>query len=230
MTMFTRGCGLLLAMFAGACGGGTSITPPTPTPPSTISFRGQVTDGATGSGISGAVVMVLGCGFPESTTDDLGNYTLMSSVSGPFCGVADASKAGYEDDDRQVGALHTLNFHLYRVERLTAGESTVLTVRPDDTICPIDVVDVQGGFGPGPACRTVRITASSDGILTVKAVPVQANAAPPELELQALNRNWCCQNLQSISVARGTEVMANVGMRGRSDSQSFVLTTSIASR
>jgi len=125
------------------------------------------------------------------------------------------------------------SFHLHRITRITAGESTVLTIAPDDAICINNVQDMH----PWPSefvCRTVRIVAPGDGIMHIEAIPVEAGAALPDLEVETIGASGpCCSermaNPISIVVAAGTEVMANVELPwGSIGSHSFIVKTSMA--
>jgi hypothetical protein len=141
------------------------------------------------------------------------------------------SKSGYDGDSRYVlGTTHDVsqNFHLHRIKRMTAGESTVVTVSPDDTICNNNTQD----FHPWPqefVCRSVHVMAPSDGVMTLEAFSTQGGAHPP-LELEIVGGDACCslQNPRSIQVTAGTEVVVSVEMVwGSTASQSFTLNTSI---
>jgi hypothetical protein len=93
----------------------------------------------------------------------------------PGClGPAAPSACAHEGDSRYILSTnqHAIqDFHLRRITRITAGGSTVLTIAPDDAICVNNVQDMH----PWPSefvCRTVRIVATGDGIMTVEAIPV----------------------------------------------------------
>ena len=45
-----------------------------------------------------------------------------------------ATAEGYEDDLQDHLAV-SQDFRLYRIERISAGSSTVVTMRPDDSLC-----------------------------------------------------------------------------------------------
>lgn len=140
------------------------------------------------------------------------------------------SKSGYDRDIQWVRAT-TQNFRLYRSKRITAGESTVVTVAPDDALCHNNVQDYPG-LGQDYVCRSVRIVAPTDGIMTVEALPTQGGAHPP-LEVETVGVSPCCSermgNPTSIPVTAGTEVVANIEIFwGSTASQSFTLTTSMA--
>ena len=151
---------------------------------------------------------------------------------------APPSACAYDADSRYVLAT-TRNaiqsFHLHRITRITAGESTVLTIAPDDAICINNVQDMH----PWPSefvCRTVRIVAPVDGTMNVEAVPPEDGSALPNLEVETVGASGpCCSermaNPISIVVAAGTEVMANVELPwGSIRSHSFVVKTSMAAK
>jgi hypothetical protein len=94
---------------------------------------------------------------------------------------------GYEADYRYVLSATPLtqDFRLRRISGITAGESTVLTVEPHDTICVNNVQDMH----PWPTefiCRTVRIVAPVDGVMTIEAIPANAGALLPDLEVETV--------------------------------------------
>jgi hypothetical protein len=234
---------LLFTSIVAACGGSRPPAPTTPTPaptpplaPDTFSLSGQITDSAIGSVISGAVVRMTYPCYPRcqsTTTDDLGNYNLAVILSGEF-GVV--SKSEYENDSRwfrhaSAGPQH-VNIRLHRIERLTAGESTVLTVEPDDPICFNDIQDFPG-LGGEFVCRTVRIMVLNGGILTVEAVPTSPDTVLTGLEIQDADvadssEEACCANVATVPVRAGREIMANVEMDASSTaSHSFVVNTSL---
>jgi hypothetical protein len=103
---------------------------------------------------------------------------------------------------------------------------------PDDTLCVNNAQDTPG-LGPDYVCRSVRIVAPSDGIMTVEALSTQGGAHPP-LELETVNVSPCCSeriaNPTSIQVTAGTEVVARVEIVSGSAGQSFTLKTSMAGR
>jgi Carboxypeptidase regulatory-like domain len=144
------------------------------------------------------------------------------------------SKLGYESDVRYVlGTTHDVSqsVHLYRIRRITAGESTVVTVAQDDTICDNNTQD----YHPWPqefVCRKVRVVAPSDGVMTFEAVSTLGGARPP-LEVEIVGGYYCCslRNPMSIQVTAGTELVVSVEMPfGSTTSQSFTLNTSMAQK
>jgi hypothetical protein len=146
------------------------------------------------------------------------------------------SKSGYEGDFHYVlGTTHDVsqNFHLHRIKRMTAGESTVVTVAPDDSICNNNIQDLH----PWPqefVCRSVRVVATTAGIMTLEALS-SAGGARAGLAVETVGDGPTqfgtpiLGNPTSIQVTAGTEVWVNVEMPwGSTASQSFTLTTSIA--
>jgi hypothetical protein len=177
---------------------------------------------------------------PQVGTDAAGNYRI-SFAAAPAghagsVAFARANKDGYEADNRwfrgETYGSHILNFHLYRSRRLTAGETTTVAIAPDDSICFNNVRDFPG-LGPDYICRTVRIVAPIDGVMTVEALSV-ANGAHPSLAVETVNPApylWRFENPTSIPVAAGTEVMANIEMPASSSTrESFTLKTAMASQ
>jgi hypothetical protein len=201
--------------------------PPTPT----FSLTGRVTDSTSSGPIPGAIVSING--RYTGTTDSLGNYSVAGFLdAGGNYNFTYVSANGYASDYRYIRGT-SQNVHLYRIARITAGDSTVVTVTPDDTLCVNNVHDTLG-LGPDYVCRSVRVVAPSDGVMTVEAVSTQAGAHPP-LEVETVGALSCCSerlgNPTSIPVTGGTEVVVNVEMAvGSTSSQSFTMKTSMSSR
>jgi hypothetical protein len=234
--------------------------PSSPHPPAAFELTGLVTD-ENGKPLSGAKITVdflasdvPGTHYSETSgvADERGVYRITftavpGAMKGPV-GTDDAvafayvtagclspapSSCAHEADYRYVLSTTqraTLDFHLRRITRITAGESTVVTIAPDDMICVNNVQDMH----PWPSefvCRTVRIVAPGDGIMHVEATPVEAGAALPDLEVEAVGGRAYerIANPTSLPVAAGTEVMANVELPwGSIGSQSFIVKTSMA--
>jgi hypothetical protein len=247
MVMFKRGCAVLLVTLASACStdsttttaptpattSAVSPTPaPSPTPPTMdIVLTGQVTDATTSAPISGATVSING--RYRTTTDSSGNYSVAGKLdAGRNYDFTYVSANGYASDYRYIRAT-SQNVHLYRINRIMAGDSTSVTVDPDDTLCVNNLQDFPG-LGPDYVCRSVRVVAPSDGVMTLEAVSAQSGAHPP-LEVETVGAPLCCSermgNPTSIPVTAGTEVVANVEMAsGFTTSQSFTLSTSMAGK
>jgi hypothetical protein len=229
MPMFNRGCVVLLVTLASACSSGnsTATSPsPKPLPPDPVLVTGQVTDSATSAPISGeSVLFNLGGG---TTTDNLGNFSVTGSPDTPY-NITLVSANDYEGDVRLYMGAIPQNFHLHRIERITAGGSTSVTVAPDDTLCSNNLQD--DATSSNYVCRSVRVVAPSDGIMTLEAVSTQGGAHPP-LEVQRVATRCPyserIENPTSIQVTAGTEIVAFVEMvSGSTTSRSFTLTTSM---
>ncbi len=198
--------------------------PPTPN----FTLTGQVTDSATSAPISGATVSING--RYTTVTDSLGHYSAAGFLdAGGNLDYTYVVADNYAGDFRYIRAT-SQNVHLYRIKRITAGDSTVVTVAPDDTLCVNNFQDTLG-LGPDYVCRSVRVVAPSDGVVTLAAISTEGGAHPP-LEVETVGVSPCCAermgNPTSIQVTAGTEVIVNVEMiSGSTTSQSFTLTTSI---
>jgi hypothetical protein len=248
MPMVRRGCVVLLVTLASACSGGSTTTTaataptpapsptpsPTPSPPATIVLTGTVTDSATSAPISGATVSING--RYRTTTDSSGNYSVTGLLdAGGDTNVTYVSAEHYESDYRYIRAT-SQNVRLYRIERITAGDSKAVTVGPDDTLCVNNAQDTPGfGFWQDYVCRSVRVVAPTDGVITVEALPVEGGARPPlEVEIVSGGGQCCSERMGnpiSIPVMAGTEIVANVEMVwGSTTSHSFVLIATLKQR
>jgi hypothetical protein len=238
--MLKRWCASVFILVAIACGGGnkvaaTSPSPP-PTTPTTFAVSGTVIDGITSTPIAGAAVSINA--RYRTTTDSSGRYRVTGLVDpGLHVNVTSVSANDYASDVRSVqGTSQTVRLH--RIERMVAGDSTVVTVAPDDTLCVNTLQDMLS-LGPDYVCRSVRVVAPIDGVMTLEARSTQGGARPPlEVEIVAIvafGKPGCCaeriENPTSMVVTAGTEVVANVEMLSRSTtSQSFTLITSMRPR
>jgi hypothetical protein len=73
------------------------------------------------------------------------------------------------------------NFRLRGIQLITAGDSLVLSIAPDDGECSNDAFD-------GP-CRIVRVAAPADGTMTVEVLSTQPGAAPPQVGVCCVSGN-----------------------------------------
>ena len=148
-------------------------SPPTvflePTGPSIV-LTGRVTDASTSAPIPGATVRING--RYSTTTDGSGNYSVTGYLDQGGGDVVYAWASGYEDYVRYIQGPSSQSFRLQRIERITAGDSWSVTVGPDDSLCSNNSQkEPQGALpGSGYVCRTVRVIATGDGVLTVEAL------------------------------------------------------------
>ena len=224
---------VLVMIWASACSGrsGAPTSPATAlvgtSPATAIVMTGQVTDATTSAPVAGANVWL--DGWPIAITDASGTYT------SPSWGVMTFVEAdNYARDYRYVGgAPHDI--HLHRIKRITAGDSTHVTIAPDDTLCVNNMQD-SPDLGPVYVCRSVHVVAPSPGVMTLEALSTTSGPLPLlEVEIVAGGRGPCCserlENPTSILVTAGTEVVAHVEMSSSSTtSQSFTLNTSMKPR
>jgi hypothetical protein len=222
---------LILLVLATACGGSspTGTTQLPAVPPNPILLTGRVTDGTTSAPISGATVLING--RYTTTTDSSGNYSVSFLDAGNNPNIIYVSANNYDVDYHYIRAT-SQNVHLYRFVRITAGDSTVVTITPDDSLCVNNLQD-SPGWGPDYLCRGLRVVAPSNGVMTLEAVSTQGGARPT-LFVEA-GVSPCCseriENPTSIQVTAGTDVGASVEMvSGSTTSQMFTLTTSMAQR
>jgi hypothetical protein len=199
--------------------------------PPTIVLTGQVTDGTTSAPIAGATVFING--RYQGTTDGSGHYSLTGLLdAGGSSGSSDVTRVSamnYEWDYHYIrGTIQ--NVRLYQIQQITAGDSKVVTVAPDDTLCVNDLEDTPE-WGDSCVCRSVRVVAPSAGLLTVEALSVQDGTHPP-VEVQTMGIVPFIARMgdpTSIQVTAGTQVLVMVEISsGSTTSQSFVVHTSIS--
>ena len=194
-------------------------------------LTGQVTDRMTSAPIPGAtVVFSQPHPSPRATTDGSGNYSL-SGLPAPGGGAfVWAIADGYEEDIRYYRAA-AQNFRLYPIELIPAGGSTLVTVRPDDSLCWNNTH--EPGYGSDLVCRLVRVE-PINGMLTVEAVPIDGGSRPPLVVLVKAGSRALEERLGnpvSVEVRGATAVIAFVSIvAGSPTAHSFTLTTSIAAR
>jgi hypothetical protein len=139
-----------------------------------------------------------------------------------------AMAEGYEDDLHYYRAA-SQDFRLYPIQRIPAGGSTTVTVRPDDSLCWTDIH--APGWGADYVCRMVRIV-PTDGVMTVEAIPVSGGPRPPLVVSVRAGTRWLDERLGnpvSVLLTGSTEAVAFVEMvAGSPTTQSFTLTTSMA--
>ena len=221
------------------CGGNTPTlptpvpepsTPAPPTParpsPSSIVLTGQVTDAATSSPIAGAIVRING--RYSAVTDASGKYSVSGLLdAGSGYDFTYVSAADYVSDYHYIRSS-SQDVRLNRIQRITAGESKIVTVAPEDTLCFNNMQDFPG-LGPDYLCRSVRLVALTAGTLTIEAVSTQDGAHPSlEVEVGGEPVDWSLRNPKSFQVTAGTEAVVNIEMSAASStSQSFMLTTSM---
>jgi hypothetical protein len=229
---------LSAAAFVTACG--TSVTPTAPATPTTETtaplpdsfvLTGRVTDAATSAPIAGATVWF--DGLTRTTTDGSGTYGVAGSLvwRGPR-GIHDFALAvadGFFIDYHYITAT-THDIRLRRIERIVAGESTKVTVSPDDTLCVNNMQD----YGPpwDYVCRTVLVVAPGTGAITIDAVSTQ-NGSHPVLEVETRGVLPCCserlENPTTLRVSAGIEVAVSVQLPSTSRaSQSYVVNTAFS--
>ncbi len=232
----------------------TTPSPPTPspdpgaTPPrQSMAFEmtGTVTDDE-GRPVAGAKVTII-LDYSESygaepwvLTDQAGRYTVKfigvpGSNRGPAgteesMAFAQVEVSGYGRLARYLlGTTRDLveNFRVHLIKRITAGESALLTIAPDDGVCAIDTLPDRDFI-----CATaLRVVAPRDGIMRVEAVPTQAGSALPMLEV------WGGQtgaprtqpgSPTALRVTAGTQYTVDVAVPwGINARQSFIVKTSM---
>ena len=195
--------------------------------PAFITLTGHVTDAASGGPIASAVVYING--RYRAITDNSGYYLVGGFLdAGNNSDTTYVSAENYAADHRYIRGT-VQDVRLWRVERIMAGESKVVTVAPDDTLCVNNVQDTPG-LGPDYVCRSVFVVAQNDGAVTIEAVSTR-DGTHPRLEVETIGVTPCCSerigNPTTVEVAAGTLIVVNVEMVSSSNSsQSFVVNTS----
>ena len=166
---------------------------------------------------------------PAVRTDGSGGYTIAFTSnpwgSGTNRGAARAEVVadGYEWYWRTVPATTARsleNFSLHRIKRITAGDSVLVSATPDNGECI--------GWLSGP-CGRLRVVPHVNGTLTVEAVPTQAPAGLPELEVCCASGSERYGNPVSLPVHAGSEVTVEIGQQrpGFTTILSFMVKTSV---
>ncbi len=241
---------LILASACGGNGSPTApATTPTPAPaptprpsppppiPTTWHLTGIATDDD-GGRVTGATVTVLpfsqATSFPSvsGVTDGSGFYSIdfdgytYLGLSNARIGTVIAESPGrdhfltYISAPASGGQNVSQNLHLYRITRITAGESTLVTVVPGDTSCD------ENGYW---LCRIVHIVVPTDGLMTMEVVPTPS-AANTGLTFVNEFGSPPGPSVLHVTVTAGIEVVVAIGMLWTSTvSQSGVFKTSLAS-
>ena len=164
-----------------ACGGSNSGTPTTPassTPTTIFTLSGQVADGVTGTGISGATVSIADGpnAGKSSTTDASGNYTLTGLQQSGF--TVNVSASNYVPQSKSVTLTfsQTLSFQL---TRQTSPPQPPPTPLPSCTYT-LSVGSTIDGY-PNGGSFSVTVTASNGctwtAVSTVSWIHVPTSAA-----------------------------------------------------
>lgn len=223
-------CGVVavaLAILAVACEGRDPTTPTgTPRPGQAFEVTGVVTDDQ-GVPVAGAsVTMGRLDARPSVMTDASGAYRISFTATplvNPGTGTGFLARAeivadGYELHWRTLMARSpnlVEHFRLQRLQRISAGDSIVVSVTPENGDCQ--------GWLSGP-CGRVRIAVPAAGNLRVEAIPTQDGAARPELEVWSEGPYG---NPISLRVEAGAEVRLEVGQPGTGPQRGFTTGESV---
>ena len=207
--------------------------PPPPTNGTSFEVTGIVTDEG-GAPMPGAVVTMAhytgtdthSLRWPTASTDASGNYRIGFTaipLGNVFVARAQVVADGYEEYWRSIRADGRMTFvenvRLSRITRITAGDSTVLSVGPN-------VGDCRGWVAA--ACAVVRITVPKAGRLTIEAVSDDTMTERPPLEVCCESGNEVSGHPVTINVAPGPELTLFIGLgQGVSTTRSFRVKTSI---
>lgn len=229
-------------LVAAACNGSTPTRPnpltqpsppapagPRPTNTVDVEVTGIVTD-ERGAPLPGAAVTMAHyvgelVHWPSVQTDASGSYRIGftgTPLGNGFVARAQVVADGYEEYWRSLKhgeAANAQNFRLYRLTRIVAGESTLLTVQPDLGECRSWMA---------LACGVVRITIPKPGRLTVEVVSNESSTEKPLLEICCESGNEVHGNPVSVNVTPGSEFVLLVGLgQGVSTTRSFVVKTTL---
>ena len=156
----------------------------------------------------------------SASTDPQGRYNLDFSATDATAFVFAATSPGHEQfsdgvDLRFDGEPIVENPRLYRIRRITAGQSTSVTVAAGDSVC-----DGVAGTPDALPCRIVRVEVPNDGVLTMTC----ANQAMTILEY-GLSVSGTV--VAGVKVTAGTERIVGIGLPFAVGSQSCVFSTSL---
>jgi hypothetical protein len=171
-------------------------------------------------------------GHEHTLTDATGRYRLTGRVYGAGSDYVWASAPGFEPDYRFISAARNgvQDFRPNPIERISAGQAVRLIVDPGDTLCVNNVQD-SPGLGPSYVCRTIRVLAPANGMLTIEVVASDGGERPL-VEVETTNATVCCHerlgNPTALPVTAGIEVRVSVELPwGSTASRAFVVNTSI---
>jgi hypothetical protein len=217
-----------LVLVAAGCSSGGPTTP-SARPSASFSVTGIVTDDQ-GAPVGAATVTIrhwLGgvISAPSVVTDASGRYTIgfTADTAGTTGMSAEIVDLRYERYDRAIMPTSSTlveNFRLRGIQLITAGDSLVLSIAPDDS-------DSDWLAGP---CRIVRVAAPADGKMTVEVLPTQPTAAPPQVGVCCVSGNDVGGNPVTLPVTAGTayyEVQITPS-QSITTTQSVLLKTSLA--
>jgi hypothetical protein len=225
---------------------------PTPTP-STIETRptrdsipfdmsGVVTDVA-GRPVAGAKVIVWRDYEQLATfvTESTGRYTVQFSGAPGSFHAPHADPPGTEDavaflEVEARGFERVAHFilgttqqfvqdvQLQPVKRIASGETAILSIGAQDTVCAVDAWPWRG-----QVCGIVHVIAETNGLMTIEASPAEGQGIAPILEVYShSDRSSGTGNPVSIPVAAGSEYIVDVALPWGM-TQSLVLKTSLDS-
>jgi hypothetical protein len=212
MRLLPSGCVVLLVTLAWACSsnGAATLSSLSPSPirpqPVAITLNGRVTDAGTAGPIAGAVVSING--RYRGTSDDSGNFSVAGLLD--YGGNHDhtyVSAENYVADYRYIrGTIQ--NVRLYRIERIVAGASKLVTIEPDDTLC---VKQCPGHARPRSGLRVqkrVRHGAETIGRMNVVFPRPVMRPCPPASTARrpAAGYKSCCNRRQRCASRDGCHV------------------------
>jgi hypothetical protein len=181
--------------------------------------------------------------YVSGTTDNAGSFTgrfvadpeAMDSwaVAVHAFAYVVASSPNFETDRRFVIGTtppFAQPLHLHAMREVAAGDSVSLTIASTDPV--FQALDTSPAEFGTTVCRSVRVRAATDGVLSVNAVPVGSGLAPlveldkaDESDLIAFGTGGVSQSVHAGDVL---EIRIATTIRPGEPSQSFVLHTALA--
>jgi hypothetical protein len=181
-------------------------------------------------------------GFVSGTADGTGSFTghfiASPEAMNGFAGSAHAfayvvtSSQNFETDRRFVLGTtpsFTEPVHLHAMREVVAGDSLFVTIASTDPV--YQELDTSPALSGATVCRSVRVRAMTDGVLSVNAAPVGSSAAPlveldraDESEVMALGTGAVSHSVRAGDVV---EVRIAARIKTGDPSASFVLHTAI---
>jgi hypothetical protein len=167
---------------------------------------------------------------PAALTDAAGAYKI-AFTSDPWKEGSDrrgAARAelnvdGYEFYQRTVyatGSQLVENFRLHPLRQIAPGESVVLTMSADDSMCAFGL-----SWTLAKVCRTIRVAAQPHGSVTFQAIS-QGDQGEPLVSVCCVSGDDAYGNPLTLPATAATEFTVEVGLLTAETTQSILVKTS----